>query len=387
MSERSSIEWTDATWQIVTGCSIVSPACTNCYAMRLAGTRLRNHPSRAGLTRETKTGPVWTGEVRFNEEWLLQPLQWERPRRIFVAAHGDLFHEGVKDEWLDRIFAVMALASWHTLQVLTKCPARMRAYMSDPRRPHRIARAILDLIIAGRVPKSAISDDHWPIKSIGDVDLPDDITLHRWPPANVWCGVTAEDQKRADERIPDLLATPAAARFVSVEPMLGPVELGNLPFANGQMHVKALTGETLSRAGDYDNDGPRLDWVICGGESGPNARPMHPAWARSLRGQCAAAGVPFFFKQWGEWKPVCEMSEDEIDAAYHPALKTFPEAARRRRFPQCVLHDDANRFVAVEAHGAFQGGKQAMLMIRVGRARAGRLLDGVEHNGFPEPRP
>ena len=110
MADNTKIEWTDATWNVITGCSVISPGCTNCYAMRLAGTRLRNIPSRAGLTRDSKAGPVWNGSIRFNEEWLDQPLQWRRPRMIFVCAHGDLFADGVTDAMLDRVFAVMALA-------------------------------------------------------------------------------------------------------------------------------------------------------------------------------------------------------------------------------------------------------------------------------------
>lgn len=111
MADHSTIEWTDATWQPITGCSIVSPGCTNCYAMRIAGTRLRHHPSREGLTNPSKAGPVWNGKVRFNEQWLLQPLQWKKPRRIFVCAHGDLFHESVPDEWIDKIFGNYILDS------------------------------------------------------------------------------------------------------------------------------------------------------------------------------------------------------------------------------------------------------------------------------------
>eukprot|EP01031_Cornospumella_fuschlensis_P021266 gene21266-26057_t len=131
MADRTGIEWTDATWNPIVGCSIVSPGCTNCYAMKLAGTRLKNHASREGLTRDSKAGPVWTGEVRFNPQWLDQPLRWSKPRLIFVCAHGDLFTEGVPDEWIDQIFAVMALAPRHTFQVLTKRPERMRQYLSD----------------------------------------------------------------------------------------------------------------------------------------------------------------------------------------------------------------------------------------------------------------
>lgn len=131
MADTSAIEWTDATWNPVTGCSVVSPGCTNCYAMKLAGTRLQHHPSRAGLTQDSKAGPVWTGEVRFNEQWLDQPRRWKRGRNIFVCAHGDLFHESVPDEWLDRVFRQMGIAHHHTFQVLTKRSGRMRSYMTS----------------------------------------------------------------------------------------------------------------------------------------------------------------------------------------------------------------------------------------------------------------
>src|SRR6516164_8034629 len=125
MSDHTNIEWTDATWNPVTGCSLVSPGCAHCYAMRIAGTRLRNHPSRHGLTRDTEAGPMWTGEVRLNESWLNQPFKWKKPRRIFACAHGDLFHPAVPDKWIDRVFAVMALTQRHTYQVLTKRSGRM----------------------------------------------------------------------------------------------------------------------------------------------------------------------------------------------------------------------------------------------------------------------
>ncbi len=129
MADRTKIEWTDATWNPITGCSVVSPGCTNCYAMKLAGGRLRGHPSRKGLTIPSKAGPVWTGEVRLNEEWLDQPLRWRKPRSIFVCAHGDLFNENVPDEWIDQVYGVMALCPQHTFQVLTKRPERMREYI------------------------------------------------------------------------------------------------------------------------------------------------------------------------------------------------------------------------------------------------------------------
>jgi protein gp37 len=246
MAEHSAIEWTDATWNPITGCSVVSPGCTNCYAMRLAGTRLRNHPSRAGLTTlpsrkasTSKSGPVWNGEVRLNEQWLDQPLRWRKPRRIFVCAHGDLFHESVQDEWIDQVFAVMALAPQHTFQVLTKRPERMRAYITEQWQPapaHRIEYLGLTAIdvpaeMQGETREDQVRRACEPIlETMGLVDTANDALWTadgdckamqwKWPLPNVWLGVSVEDQRRADERIPLLLATPAAVRFLSVEPML-----------------------------------------------------------------------------------------------------------------------------------------------------------------------
>lgn len=288
MADNTAIEWTDATWNPVTGCSIVSPGCTNCYAMRLAGTRLKHTPSREGLTRETKAGPVWTGEVRLNEQWLDQPLRWRRPRKIFVCAHGDLFAEEVPDEWIDRVFAVMALSPQHTFQVLTKRSARMREYLSDPAATDRVKRAYEAIV------KEASGFDA----------AAEGLAAHiHWPLPNVWLGVSAERQQEADERIPHLLATPAAIRFVSAEPLLGPIDFRPW-LRRGDADLRAIDPLAAVLLGMAEEDGrawvrPALDQIIVGGESGKGARPMHPAWARAIRDQCADSGTAFFFKQWG----------------------------------------------------------------------------------------
>jgi protein gp37 len=369
MADKSKIEWTDATWNIITGCSVVSPACTNCYAMRLAGTRLRSHPSRAGLTTDSKAGPVWTGDVRFNEEWLLQPLQWKRPRRIFVAAHGDLFHKGVKDEWLDKIFAVMQSARRHTFQILTKRPERMREYISQ-----------LSTIADGANQEWFSRGFVWPVASKE--------AREEWPFKNVWLGTTAEDQERADERIPHLLATPAAVRFVSIEPMLGDIELGPSG-ALGRVKIRTprkapanvepargdeLLLDVIKRMGGTVEEIPGVDWVICGGESGPNARPMHPDWARSLRDQCAAAGVSFHFKQWGEWAP-------QAGAVDGWTIDDNPEISRFDH------RDWEGDHYGEPYRPMWDQERDDDTVSRIGKKRAGRLLDGVEHNGFPEIRP
>jgi len=345
MADGTKIEWTEATWNPVTGCSLASPGCTNCYAMQLAGTRLAHHWSRKGLTQATKTGPVWTGEVRFNEEWLDQPLRWRRPRMIFVCAHGDLFHENVPDAWIDRVFAVMALCPQHTFQVLTKRSARMREYMD--RACGRIGDAAMRLRKEDLAIKLGLGPN-------GLGPLPHAKPGREWwPLPNVWLGVSVEDQTRADQRIPDLLATPAAVRWISAEPLLGPVDLREV--CGGHHFQNPLTGHRWHDAPEgvastSDMGGARLDWIVCGGESGKDARPMHPDWARSLRDQCAAACVPFFFKQWGEWFPA------------------NPEA-------KCASATTTDRAVR-----DLSGGQ---LSLRVGKKAAGHLLDGVEHFAYP----
>lgn len=418
MADGTKIEWTDATWNPTTGCAVVSPGCTNCYAMKLAGTRLRNHPSRVGLTKDTKAGPVWTGEVRFNREWLDQPLRWSKPRMIFVCAHGDLFAEGVPDLWIDHVFSVMALAPQHTFQVLTKRPERMREYFAGRRANFGRASEVLHEHISHGLSEAEHQD------AVDLLDLFD--SMGKTLP-NVWLGVSVEDQKRADERIPILLDTPAAIRWISAEPLLGPLDIGRwaataevnckqckqsfwlhnadpcehkdgggwtlaCPHCGGCRCKPAWT-EADSRTMDMeppadwiDREVGRftkvhptipiksgLDWVVAGGESGPGARPMHPDWARSLRDQCAAAGVPFLFKQWGEWVP-------QVGAVDGWTIPDDPEISR-------IDHRDWEDDRWGEPYRPMWCDDiDDDTVSRVGKKAAGRLLDGVEHNGFPEAR-
>lgn len=352
MAEHSSIEWTDATWNPVTGCSVVSPGCTNCYAMRLAGGRLQHHPSRAGLTTPSKAGPVWNGQVRLNEAMLTDPLRWTRPRRIFVCAHGDLFHEAVPDAWIDQVFAVMALAPHHTFQVLTKRAYRMRAYIRDLLMLRRsVYVAALDVTGHGQTPKITYAFTGLPDHEVGP-----------WRPLpNVWLGVSAEDQARADERIPDLLATPAAVRFLSAEPLLGPIDLAGMLWRDsvGLTHRGVLPDKAEPDDFEYWTKHAGIRWVIAGGESGPGARPMHPAWARRIRDDCAAAGVPFHFKQHGAW-------------VHEPGM--------------AHLRSMGVDFSWKRVDSQLEGVRPAFMVLKTKKA-AGRLLDGVEHNGFPKRQP
>lgn len=295
----TSIEWTDKTWNPVRGCSRVSEGCRNCYAERVAGrfsgpgqpyeglvTVSSRHPQTGAAT--TGVRPKWTGEVRFVPEHLADPLRWRKPRRVFVNSMSDLFHEKLSDQDIEGVFAVMALAQRHTFQILTKRPERMRDWFSSrtgPRAMNVRGRAFTD---HGR----------------------DSCTT--WPLPNVWLGVSVEDQGTADERIPLLLDTPAAVRFVSYEPALGPVDFRSyLGACNCSVECEEGAG---MHAGSCPATRPRIDWVIAGSESGPGARPAELQWFRDARDQCAAAGVSFFFKQWvGDKYSAGEVARDRIE--------------------------------------------------------------------------
>ncbi len=308
----TKIEWTEQTWNPIVGCSIVSPGCTNCYAMKMARRIGRmsatQFPHYDGLTKMVNGNAVWTGKLaQAGDHILTAPLRRRKPTMYFVNSMSDLFHEDVPDEWIDRVFAVMALTPQHTFQVLTKRAARMRRYMAAPGVERRIYELVCDLVTVDRIADVILiapgTDDR--IAPPGTR-----IYLGRWPLSNVWLGVSAERQQEADARIPDLLATPAAVRFVSAESLLGPIDFTRIGIrcaTGGSMHLDSLTGRVRDLSGfEPRQDGERanaIDWIIVGGESGAGARPMHPDWVRSIRDQCTAAGTAFFFKQWGEWAP------------------------------------------------------------------------------------
>lgn len=240
----SKISWTTKTWNPTTGCDQVSPGCDHCYALTLAARLKRMGNKRYQNDGNPKTsGPGFA--LTLHPDKLDEPLKWYKPARVFVNSMSDLFHDDVPDKFIAEVFAVMALADRHTFQVLTKRPRRMQRLLS------------LDGF-ADECDSARLRRDPYRL-------LPD------FPPPNVWLGTSVEDQKRADLRVSHLLNTDAAVRFLSCEPLLGPVDL-----------TSWLSG---------------LHWVIAGGESGPDYRPMNLDWARSLRDQCVEAGVPFFFKQ------------------------------------------------------------------------------------------
>jgi protein gp37 len=289
---KSKIEWCDRSdWNCLRGCTRVSPGCGGpgphggCYAERQAARFSDPGQPFHGFAERTKSGPRWTGRVELIEERLTAPLGWRKPARIFALSMSDLFHENVPDEWIDRIFEVMGACDdqglGHTFQILTKRADRQRDYM-----------------------KSERAYKAWNKRRLGQ---------EAWPPRNIWCGGSVEDQRRADERIPLILDTPAAVRWVSYEPALGPVDLTDLPIQGAvdrwvNARRNALTGEFFHCPADMADGSermmtiktvPKIAWVVVGGESGPGARPFEIEWARSIIAQCKAASVPVFMKQLG----------------------------------------------------------------------------------------
>lgn len=320
MGDGSTIEWTDATWNPLVGCSRVSPGCDHCYAVGVVHRGMS--PQHRGLTIRRPGEPTdWTGEVRLVPHLLDQPRRWTKPRRIFVNSLSDLFHPqvlrlpmrpGATFPPLAEIFAAMVAAPQHTFQVLTKRPQLMAAVMAEPRFRLDVNAALLNL--AHPVMPGGMTDSSF-----------------RWP-GNLWMGTSVESDRYAF-RADHLRATPAAVRWLSLEPLLGP-----LP--------------SLDLAG--------IDWVVVGGESGPGARAMHPDWVRDIRDRCVAAGVPFFFKQWGNWLPL-------------PASDVFGG--------DTTLTLDGEVGVWTEPPDPIDLGKA--ILRNVGKKLAGRELDGRTWDEMP----
>ena len=303
--DKSRIEWTDATWNPVVGCTRVSAGCDNCYAVpmthrlaSMAETGDRGVGRKAmyhGLTVLNGRGDRhFNGVVRTVPEALTVPLRWKRPRRIFVNSMSDLFHKSVPFGFVDRVFAVMALCPQHQFQVLTKRPERMAEYFRRTVTFDGVTLTTIESIVL-----SAIQTCNDVLgRGFGDERHAYENSIP-WPFPNVWLGTSCEDQDAADERIPHLLRCPTAVRFLSCEPLLGPIELAAFL---GHIHEDTLGVENQKHAPGPFHDpwhDPLLHWVIVGGESGPNARPCEVSWIESLRWQCREAGVPVFIKQMG----------------------------------------------------------------------------------------
>jgi len=322
----SKIEWTMQTWNPVVGCDKVSEGCKNCYAITMAH-RLMHMPASkdkyAGTVEKTAGGKLnWTGKVNLDHSALQKPLNTKKPTTFFVNSMSDLFHEDVPFEFIMEVFFIMQKCPQHTFQILTKRPKRMVEWFTE-----------------------------W---------TPNPFGVPYEPLKNVWIGVSVENQKTADERIPLLQNVPAAVRFLSCEPLLGPVDI-----------MKAV-GCYLSPSRFSWNINREIHWVIAGGESGHGARPSHPDWFRQLRDQCKAANVPFFFKQWGEW---CDITH---------AVQCIPEdrSLASFRFKECFIWKDGQ--VTNEANYRDIDNDLCTTTFKMGKHATGRLLDGVTHDEMPK---
>ncbi|MBO4119888.1 phage Gp37/Gp68 family protein [Cupriavidus gilardii] len=309
MAENSSIEWTDHTFNPWEGCQKVGPGCDHCYAetrnARFAGGTAINWGP--GAPRRRTSPSNWRKPLAWNDNAGAFMAEHGRRQRVFCASLADVFDNAVDPQWRADLFSLIQATPALDWLLLTKRIGNVRAL------------------------------------------LPEHVTGGGLP-TNVWLGATIVNQEEADRDIPKLLAVPARVRFLSMEPLLGPVTLD-------QRLVEPIEGTS--------QHGRRfIDWVIVGGESGPGARPMHPDWARSLRDQCAAAGVPFLFKQWGEWAPGA-------------TRETVPD------WPVGTLVASRTVF-GHEAWVAAQRGPSSQLMERFGKKASGRRLDGTQHDGFPE---
>jgi protein gp37 len=342
MSTGTKIEWTDTTWNPIVGCSKISPGCANCYAATMAK-RLAamGQKQYAGLTDERGN---WTGKVNFVESSLNHPLHWRKPRRVFVCSMSDLFHESVPFEWIDRVFAVMAMCPQHQFQVLTKRPERMAEYLNGIESDDGLLNAcdggyrlgsaagcLLDAIrhCGNKAIHEFIDDTH----GVQEDDFGNDreIKDRRWPLPNVWLGTSVENQEQADARIPHLLRCPAAVRWLSCEPLLGPIDLSAF-----------FGGEYMALDGAQPNYNFGISWVVIGGESGHGARPCDIQWIRDIVLQCGVTDVPVFVKQLG-----AEPRETQVGRTGRWSLRTladpkggrmdeWPEDLRVREWPRAI---------------------------------------------------
>lgn len=393
MADRSNIEWCDSTFNPWVGCTKVSPACDHCYAEAMMSTRLGRVEWGAGKPRQRTSVANWRKPLQWNAKpfWQCSACnhrgedkrggapEIRRPvlcpacghntlklarRRVFCASLADVFDNDVDIDWrvdlLNLIYETPAI-DWLLLTKRIGNVTRMLETAAHRARMH-----------------SRFGLAEWLFAWLGGT-----------PPVNVWLGATICDQNEADRDIAKLLATHAAVRFLSIEPMLGPINCADIDEGGvGEetipreywtdvddddsppaLALNSLTGERWQRFGEWSEDGPRIDWIIVGGESGPHARPMHPDWVRSLRDQCDAAGVAFLFKQWGEHLPEFDRDRDD------PDWRVCDEWARK-----------PGRWINAAGGQGFHGDR-VHYAHRVGKKATGRMLDGVEHNGFPRVTP
>lgn len=356
MGDRTGISWTDATWNPIRGCSRVSAGCVNCYAESVAHRFNAPGLPYEGLT----TNGRWNGTVRLVPDHLADPLRWQKPRKIFVNSMSDLFHESLDEAVRDLVFASMALAPHHSFQVLTKRPALARSYLWNDgdgiaRDEHRRMRAFSRL------------RERTGAKWSDDAEHEANCRLHDGLP-NLWLGVSVEDQATADRRIPMLIDTPAAVRFVSYEPALGPVRFAVEWLRGAFIECRDETQDEATDpcngcpgwsdpGGDYcgAERGPRLDWIIVGGESGKNARPFDEGWARSTVDQCQEHRVACFVKQLGA-SPFTRIGERTAESVgLHTdkfATRAFEHGITKRDF----VYDGQRAYLCPRVHTKHKAG-------------------------------
>lgn len=326
MANNSKIEWTQATWNPITGCDKVSQGCKNCYAEIMHRRLMKMHPR--------KYSKPFLGNIQWHIDDLKTPTNTKKPTVFFVNSMSDLWHKDVPFDFIDAVFSEMSRNERHTFQILTKRPEIALKFFN--------ARA-----------------------------------GHAWT-KNVWIGVSVEDQKAADERIPLLLQIPAAIRFLSCEPLLGPIDLiacttwppDKCPYCDfiGR-GILDENGRMCPECSSYMDRMPMIDWVIVGGESGHKARPMHPDWVRAIRDQCNACSVPFFFKQWGQWGPEEKAIEllkpDQALGVFHH-IHIYPDGK-------------------IDEHPPYQDidSERCQWMFKLGKHAAGNTIDGKIHLAYP----
>lgn len=330
---KSKIEWTDRTWNPVRGCSLVSEGCRNCYAMKQAHRFSGKGLPFEGLTKNTNSGVKWTGDIRLVPDSLDEPFKWKKPSMVFVNSMSDLFHEDVPFEFIDKVLDTIMQTPWHTYQVLTKRTERMMDYLSYSEEKNGIV-----------------------------------LSFNR----NLWLGVSVEDQKTADQRIPKLLEAPAKIKWISAEPLLGSIDL-----------VKYLDAP-------WELPQTQLAWVVVGGESGHGARPMHPDWVRTIRDQCKESQTPFFFKQWGEYLPFQPTAQppfyarcsDNAEFDSHGMNFIDPMTAEPGKWLGYQWYDhDVATMMDFETNSEL-----LTTYLKVGKSKSGNYLDGRQHLEFPKSK-
>lgn len=322
---NTKIEWCDATWNVSVGCSAVSEGCKNCYARRM-------HKRLLAMGQDKYSDPF--DVVKLDQKSLYIPVKWKAPKRIFVNSMSDLFHEKLSHYRRAMVFIAMSEAPQHEYLVLTKRPEVALEFYAEMQKEYEKA------LKFEQSPMVKNSDGSHAYKTVLDMFR------------KIWLGVSVENQATADERIPLLLQIPAAVRFVSAEPLLGPVDFSKVIMPDGDS-----LGESLFNHGE----GRGIDWIIVGGETGPGARPMNPDWARSLKSQCRQPFYPFFFKSWGKYVPI-----DTVDSV-------------NLEHDEYGYWEDDGSYISQVA--------RADGVVKVGRSKSGNKLDGQEWKQFPREHP